>query len=311
MDKKNEQAYTVFLGGPCVDEYYEVNRWAKEGEKFNGRFKENVPGGMIANAACVLAGYGIKTYCFTSMGRDSTLDFLLQDMESYHVDTSHIDIQEGKLNTKCIIFQGKSDRTILCVAGDAWTLRLTPEQMDFLCGAEYLYTSLQCIELFEDPVEVLRTLKKHGVKLVLDNEASTYIPHWRDYMQFCYLASMNESGIERLAEGRSEEALIEELFQLGVQIIVETLGKNGCVVITREGRFSVPVYNVPVVDTTGAGDTFNSSFVYALHREMPLREAARFATAAANMAITKQGPRSGITTEAEVLNFIQTQETHK
>ena len=38
---------------------------------------------------------------------------------------------------------------------------------------------------------------------------------------------------------------------------------------------------------------------------------SRFATAAANMAITKQGPRSGITTEAEVLNFIQTQETHK
>ncbi len=311
MDKSINPAYTVFLGGPCVDEYYEVNRWAKEGEKFNGRFKENVPGGMIANAACVLAGYGAKTYCFTSMGRDSTLDFLLQDMESYHVDTSRIHIQEGKLNSKCIIFQGKSDRTILVCGGDAWTLRLTQNQIDFLAGAKFLYTSLPELRHFEDSAEIFRDLKARGAKLVLDNEASTYIPEWRDYMQSCYLASMNESGIEFLAEGRSEEALIEELFQLGVQIIVETLGKNGCVVITREGRFSVPVYNVPVVDTTGAGDTFNSSFVYALHREMPLREAARFATAAANMAITKQGPRSGITTEAEVLNFIQTQETHK
>lgn len=303
-----DQSYVVFIGGPCVDEYYDVPRWAKEGEKFNGRFKENVPGGMIANAACVMAGYGPKTYCFTSMGKDANLDFLLQDLESYHVDTSRIDLQEGRQNAKCIIFQGKADRTILVVEKKPWKIRPTPEQIDFLAGAEYIYASIPELTQFEDSPELFRTLKARGVKLVLDNEASTYIPNWRDYMRSCYLASMNESGIERLAEGRSEEALVEELFQLGVQIVVETLGKNGCTVITREGRFQVPVYNVPVVDTTGAGDTFNSSFTYALHRGMSLPAAAQFATAAANMAITKQGPRSGITTEAQVLQFIEQHE---
>ena len=299
------QEYAVYLGGPCIDEYYEVCRWPEEGDKFNGRFKGHVAGGMLANAACVMAGYGMKTYCFTSMGRDETLDFLLQDLESHHVDTSYVDIQEGKLNTKCIIFQGREERTILCVAGDEWSIRLTPEQMEFLAGAKYIYTSLQMFALLEDAAEVFCALKERGVRLVLDHEASTYIPNWRDYMRYCYLASMNEHGIESLAEGRTEEALLDELFRLGVQIVVKTLGKKGCEVVTRQERFGVPVYDVPVVDTTGAGDTFNSSFVYGLHRGMTLRGAARFATAAANRSITIQGPRSGVAAEKEILQFIR------
>lgn len=300
-----KQDYTIFLGSPCVDEYYDVQSWPREGSKFLGRFKGNVPGGMIANAACVLAGYGMKTYCFTGMGRDASLDLLLRDLESYGVDTSRMDIQEGRTNTKCIIFQNRSERTILCVLGDPSPIRPTPEQLDFLLGAKYIYSTLQDLKILEGSAELFRTLKDRGVRLVLDNEASTYIPDWRDYMPSCYLASLNEHALERMAEGRDPEALVAELLQLGVQIVVKTLGKQGCEVVTPRERFRVPVYDVPVVDTTGAGDTFNSSFLYALHRDLPLREAARFATAAANMAITRQGPRSGITTEAEVLRFLR------
>ena len=59
-----------------------------------------------------------------------------------------------------------------------------------------------------------------------------------------------------------------------------------------------------IVDTTGAGDTFNSSFMYAQSCDWSLEKSAVFATAAADMAIMKQGPRGGITTEEKVFDFI-------
>ena len=51
---EQREGYVVFIGGPCVDEYYSVGRWPHEGDKFVGRFAGNVPGGMIANAAYYL-----------------------------------------------------------------------------------------------------------------------------------------------------------------------------------------------------------------------------------------------------------------
>ena len=302
---EQREGYVVFIGGPCVDEYYSVGRWPHEGDKFVGRFAGNVPGGMIANAACVFAGYGPKTYCFYGMGRGETTDFLLGDLETHGVDTSRMILLEGHQDGKCVIFQSSADRTILVVEGEERSLRLDEEQRRFLSGAEFVYTTLQCMERFEDAPGLFCEMKANGAKIVLDNEPSTYVNGWERYMQHTHTAFFNEHSLELFEEGGSEEALLHRLFDMGVQIVVETLGKEGCAVVTRQERFAVPAYDVPAVDTTGAGDTFNSSFVFGLSRGWALGESARFATAAANMAVMAQGPRSGITSEEKVRAFMR------
>jgi ribokinase len=61
---------------------------------------------------------------------------------------------------------------------------------------------------------------------------------------------------------------------------------------------------VPVVDTTGAGDTFNAAFVAATLRGDPLAERLRFANAAAALSVTVMGPRGLLPVPAEVATFL-------
>ena len=100
----------------------------------------------------------------------------------------------------------------------------------------------------------------------------------------------------------------QKLFGLGVEAVILTLGKDGCRLITKEDDIYIPTYKVKVADTTGCGDTFNSTFLASVLTGKSLPEAAKYANAAANMAATVLGPRGGITTFDKVDKFIEDQE---
>lgn len=59
-----------------------------------------------------------------------------------------------------------------------------------------------------------------------------------------------------------------------------------------------------VVDTTGAGDTFNSSFVRCLMNQMSIQESARFANAAAGRSVTVMGPKGGVCSAEEIEKLV-------
>ena len=66
----------------------------------------------------------------------------------------------------------------------------------------------------------------------------------------------------------------------------------------RVERIEAPA--VPVRDTTGAGDTFSGVLAAGLARGWELDRAARWATAAAALSVTKSGARGGMPTGAEI-----------
>ena len=63
-------------------------------------------------------------------------------------------------------------------------------------------------------------------------------------------------------------------------------------------------YTIPVLDTTGAGDTFNGAFIYSLIKNMSLIEALKFASATAAINITALGARGHLATPSEVNLFL-------
>jgi len=55
-----------------------------------------------------------------------------------------------------------------------------------------------------------------------------------------------------------------------------------------------------VVDTTGAGDTFNAAFLVAYLDGLALQEALRFACAAASCTVAAMGARGGLPDRRQV-----------
>ncbi len=309
MGKMRAGDYIVFLGSGNIDAYYTMDKWPEKGAKEACVFEENRIGGMIANAASTAAAYGLKCYCLDVLGTDADERAILDDLANYGIDNSQIVVVDGVHSTRCEVFVHRDERTILVVRNKEGKpkISINDTQRVFLHGARFLYSGFEVERLIENSVEFLRDLKASGVRVAFDVEPTGYKASWRDHMRYANIVFFNEFGFERFREGRREEELLRELFDMGVETVVITLGSAGCRVISLEEDFLVPIFEgVEVVDTTGAGDTFNSSFVSARMMGMDLKSCARFATAAANMAVMTYGPRGGVHSLKAVLDFMET-----
>ena len=97
-------------------------------------------------------------------------------------------------------------------------------------------------------------------------------------------------------------ALARRLQARGANDVIVTLGAAGCAVVSRDVT-RVPARDVSAVDTTAAGDAFNGALAAALAEGRELIEAARFASAAAALAVTRHGAISSLAARAEIEAF--------
>jgi ribokinase len=94
------------------------------------------------------------------------------------------------------------------------------------------------------------------------------------------------------------------LHQVGISAeFVITFGAGGAAAVQLGHARHVPAFDVPVVDTTGAGDAFCAGLAVALAEDAPLEQALRFANAAGAVACTRAGaePAMPYRTEVEAL----------
>jgi sugar/nucleoside kinase (ribokinase family) len=84
-------------------------------------------------------------------------------------------------------------------------------------------------------------------------------------------------------------------------------GAAGSWVVEDGKAVPVPAYRVDVVDTIGAGDNFDAAFLFAmLEKGMALREAARFANAAAARSCTFRGGTDARSSFPDIIRFMET-----
>ena len=79
-----------------------------------------------------------------------------------------------------------------------------------------------------------------------------------------------------------------------------TVGSEGVVYGDAGEVVHVPGFKVSVADTTGAGDTFNGAFAAGRCEGLSMKEAIRFANAAAALSVQKIGAQGGMPWRREV-----------
>ena len=82
---------------------------------------------------------------------------------------------------------------------------------------------------------------------------------------------------------------------------VEGFEVVGAVYNGAEGAFRHGVYDVPVADTTAAGDTFTGYFLASISRGEPPCEALREASMASSLAVSRKGAVPSIPWRQEIL----------
>lgn len=290
------ESYVVCIGAACMDEYYTAQSWPEEGNKCKVDSTTNLTGGMIPNAACVFAGYGVKTYLYDVMNSSASSMALLDDLKGYGLDVSAVQFDDSLPDAKCIIVLTPGDRTILVVDSHKPVVELDERRLALMRGAAYIYTTVFEMKHFKNPVAFVKDLKAHGAQIVYDVEASTFNAEDMELLHLADILFFNEFGFAKFKGSQSDEAYVQSLFDHGVKIVTVTLGKHGSLVRTPNDTDRTGVVDFKVVDPTGAGDTFNSSFVRCILAGKDIHEAAKFANMAASWSVTQLGAKGGVNT---------------
>jgi fructokinase len=116
------------------------------------------------------------------------------------------------------------------------------------------------------------------------------------------IVKLSAADIEWLAPGKTVEQVAADLLVMGPALVTVTRGGAGVLALRPEEEFSVPGFQVQVVDTVGAGDSFSAGLLAGLAErgvtsraaleQMPAGEltaTVRFGAAVAALAVTRAG----------------------
>lgn len=299
----------VFIGDVALDEYYRADRWPGLGTKIDVQPVGAFPGGMIANAAAVYAGYGEETYFCWTMSDGPRTDLLLDDLAASGVDIRLVERDATLDDSRCIVILAEGEHTILTPETGLARIELSDEAVTRLAGAKYVYTAIGDLRKLRHrdrrPVEIIDEFHRGGAQLVLDLDVADLHDGDGELLGRVDILLVNRVGMERLAGDRGETRAVADLLTGRLHTLVVTLAADGCRLHTGEGVREIPGIPVDVVDVTGAGDTFGAAFLHALNRTGDPELAAFFATAASARAVTITGARAGVTTSGAVIEFIR------
>ena len=301
-----KKAGIVMIGSSCIDEYYELEYVPKLGEKTICKPLGIKIGGMIGNAAAVAAAYGMRTYLFDTINNGPNTQMLIQDLIDSGINTDLISYDNSLREVKCLIFLKDGERIIYVIPTEKRDLILQKEQIDILKEQQYIYTSIGEMTCFRNPIETIDIFHKLNLKLILDIEYISEDSPEKDWeiISRSDITFINSEGYEQISKKIGTGA-VEQMIKNGCMVVL-TKGSEGCTVyLSNEVECSVPAYEVQPVDTTGAGDTFNASFVYGLSQGWDAEKTARFANAAAR-SILHMGARGGAVPEELVYEFMKT-----
>lgn len=268
-------------------------------------------GGDSLNTAIDLAKLGSKVGFIGKVGDDSFGDFLLKTIKSFDIDSRGLKIvKDSSTSSVIVLINEKGERTFLYYGGTNDTFQyedidtsIVKECRIVHVGGTYLLPEFDG----EGAARLFRFAQANNIFTSMDVTSDT-TGRWLSVIKPClkylnlFMPSYKEA--RAITGEKNPEDIAAFLQNEGVGIVVVKLGKDGCYVKSPEKEFYFPAYDVPVIDTTGAGDSFVAGFLAGMLQNWDLESCARFASAVSAHCIQHLGATTGIPKFEDVENFI-------
>lgn len=293
----------VVLGSSNTDMILRMKRIPRPGETILGGEFAMAAGGKGANQAVAAARAGGEVVFVSKVGDDL---FGKQSVEGYKkdgVDVSYIFKDSERASGVALIFVEETGENAIGVASGA-NMALTTEEIRRAKPAfESADVLLAQLETPLDAFAEALALKGEKTRAILNPAPAAPIPD--EILAKLFLITPNETEAETLTgvvvENEEDAArAAETLLAKGVENVVITMGAKGAYLANAEGGETVPSFHVEAADTTAAGDVFNGALATALTEGKNLREATRFAAAAAARSVTKLGAQPSVPRREEI-----------
>jgi ribokinase len=300
----------VVLGSSNTDMIISVDRIPQPGETILGGEFSTAAGGKGANQAVAAARAGGAVTFIARLGKDSLGNQALAGWKKDRINVDHVVRDGASPSGVALIFVSKSGENSIAVAGGA-NNRLSPADVKHV--GQVIMTADVFITQLETPLETVRAAvslaAKKGIPVILNPAPAQPLPD--ALLKDVSILTPNETEAElltkiKVTDQKTASLAAGVLLQRGVGTVILTLGARGAWVATKEGGELVPGFKVKAIDTTAAGDTFNGALAVALAEKKPLRQAVRFANAAAALSVTKRGAQPSAPRRSDIEKLLRT-----
>ncbi len=300
----------VAVGSGTVDIIFKVPRLPGNDDKVVGKKIAEMVGGTVANSACVMGKLGVKVTSLSTVGNDHYAQMIIDDFRRNNVDTRFVQYKDGIDANMAIIFIDNSGEKALVYAPNNETETSMVQAKEAISLSKAVYIMPAQLEKFR---VLARYAKEKNTEVIVDIESHIKNSHQNinEILNLSDIAIFNKDGFRSSLQKEPEKFFLRNLVEkFNLKTLVVTCGSNGVIACNCNSYVSYPGYKVPVVDTTGAGDTFNGAFIYCYLNDYDLQEAITFASAAAAINISWPGARGKISTRDEVEAFIASNNNH-
>lgn len=294
----------IVIGSSNTDLAIKTIRIPEPGETVMGGTFMMTAGGKGANQAVAVARLGGDVAFVTKVGDDMFGDESRARYVKEGLPEKFLLVEKGTPSGVALItVDAKGENCIVVAPGanNALTCADVDAVRDEIAAADYLLLQLEIpMEVVEHAAEVAVA---NGTKVILNPAPAAELS--KTLIESLYLITPNRTECQLLsgvaiANEADAGAAAGKLMEMGVKNVIVTLGSKGSLVRTAEGCTVVEACRVESVDTTAAGDVFNGALCVALSEGKDLVEAARFASRASAISVTRMGAQSSVPYRAEL-----------
>lgn len=264
-------------------------------------------GSSSAIFACGAARLGLKVAFIGVCGDDVFGRFMLDEMQKRGLDISNVIVRSDGQTGFSIILNDHADRAILTHLGLMAELRASDIRDSLLSQARHLHVASYFLQtkLQPDLPSLFHRARSLGLTTSLD---TNYDPSEK-WLGFDELLSVTNVFLPNATEAKSltvADNVDEAAIRLGrkVELTAIKLGAEGALGVRQSQKLNVASIPVKVIDTVGAGDSFDAGFIYGYLQGWSLEKSLRLGVVCGGLSTQKAGGTNGQPTLKEALEYL-------
>jgi sugar/nucleoside kinase (ribokinase family) len=287
------------IGMPVRDLAFRTPSVPARGSKENATGFGEICGGNALNAAIAIVRLGGRAALCGPMGdaKETSARFIYEQMTREGIDTQHLIHLPGLVTPiSAVMIDPTGERTIVTFRDpELWKVKL-PKADTLLDDCQAILTESRCAEFCTD---ICAEAIRRGIPVIVDADRAMSLREGlltaSSHLVFSSEPLQETAGIADDGEALKKVAKLTPSFLAG------TRGPRGTIWLDEKGELQeTPAFPVHTVDTLGAGDVFHGAFALAVTEKQELRQALRFASAAAALKCTRFGGAFAAPQRAEV-----------
>lgn len=256
-----------------------------------------------------LAGLGAQVDFMGKVGDDDNGHFMLAQLQELGIGTQGVVIDPAVQTGVTISLTYPEEKAQVTYLGSIADFDISDMNLEVLGDYVHLHMASMYLQKGLRPAfpELLRQAKERGLTTSLDpgwDQAGDWNGGLFEAFPAVDILFVNDHEVKAIGKSESISQASIALAQQ-VNLVVVKLGAEGALLADRDALLQSPAFPVKVLDTTGAGDSFNAGFVYKYVLEgCSKSEALRFANACGALAVMRVGGASSVPSALEVESFL-------